>query len=212
MSYDSFGIIIVFFLLLYFSFIDIKYKQITNDELIPILVVVICSVVYKIAIGATFSIFLILFFLCGVVAGVFFYWVGFLGGADLKLIIFLLMVMDPTRSYGITPNWDGIQFMYYFLVCLLTSLLIRCVSNVTILLHAKQIKIISNNRYETISLCIFYKLRNWNTLTSTKLIVLRINTSQINVYLTFRGIICWSSQQLPMVPFIAISLFLTLFT
>lgn len=215
-DYRSFCTICVIILLIYLSIEDFRIQRIENWELMPILVVVIITTGYKlvksdISNGA----YLFIFYIIGTSFSFLLYSTGLFGGADLKIHLILLTIIEPTNSFGITPNLDGIQFFYYLLISIIFSLLFRLVQNFWTMIKTGYWKYRSLHIQEILFLCISCRFLQLKKVTPRELIQLKLGVKEIsfhNSMILELEVYCWSKILTPMYPFITISFILTIFT
>ena len=215
MYYDAtqIGLFLILTNLTYLSFIDIKYREVKNIELLPSLIIGVFTRAGRLlSIGKWIETKRIGLYLIGIALIVFLYIGGFLGGADVKLIFILLLLLDPTTDYGITSNLDCIQFLYYFLVSILLFYIIRFIHNILTVYRTNYQIPPQFSVQELVFLCTIYRLQKISKVTSTQHIVLEINSKNMGFQTSIYGILCWINARTPMVPFIAFSMVLTIFT
>jgi len=203
-------------LLVYLSFEDFKIQRIENWELVPSLLVGIIASLFKIiSSGISTNIQSFVFYIIGTGLGFFLYSSGFFGGADLKILLILLMVIEPTSYYGITSNLDGIQFFYYLLVLILIFLLLRLTKNLWMISKTGYWKYSRLAVPDILFLSISCRFQTINNIECKDIIQLKLGTKEINFYNSISlelGVFCWSNNITPIFPYIAISSILSIFT
>jgi Flp pilus assembly protein protease CpaA len=215
-DYRSFCTICVVILLIYLSLEDLRIQRIDNWELMPILVVGVFITGFKLVNSEmSYGIYSNIYYIIGPSIGFFLYSSGLFGGADLKILLILLMIIEPTNCFGITQNLDGIQFFYYLLISILFSLLIRLVHNIWTIIKTGCWKYRSFHIQEILFLCVSCRFLRLKKATPRDLIQLKLGLKEIsfhNSMILELGVYCWSKIITPMFPFITISFILTIFT
>lgn len=213
---NAFGTILIIVLLVYLSHEDYRTQRIENWELAPCLIIGITLTFYKIiSSGISIQIYSFGFYLIGIGFGIFLYYSGFFGGADLKIMLILFMVLDPTKKYGITPNLDGIQFFFYFLVSVLMFLMGRMMQNFIAISKTKYQNNSALDAREILFLCISCRFGRVKKISLHETILLKIGLKELNLLHSINsdsGVFCWSNKIIPIFPLITISLVLTVFT
>ncbi len=214
-GHNSFCIIVTIVLLVYLSFEDCRIQKIENWELIPSLSVGIIAILLKIISSEKLNgILNVIFYIVGIVLGLFLYLSGFFGGADLKVLLILLMVIEPTSRYGITSNLDGIQFFYYLLILILIFLLTRLTHNFCWLSKLGYWRFNSLRISDVLFLCISCRFQRIIHITCNDVIQLKLGGKEISFYNSNSlemGVFCWSRNLTPVFPFITFSSILSIF-
>ena len=215
-DYRSFCTVCVIVLLAYLSFEDFRIQQIENWELTPILIVVIVLTGYNLVKSEIYNgAYSSLYYIIGSSFGFLLYSSRLFGGADLKILLILLMIIEPTKTFGITPNLDGIQFFYYLLISILFSLLFRLVQNFWTIFKIRYWKHCSLHIQEILFLCISCRFLRLKKVALRDLIQMKLGEKDISFHnstMLDLGVYCWSNKMSPMFPLITLSFLLTIFT
>ncbi|MBN2154958.1 MAG: prepilin peptidase [Candidatus Lokiarchaeota archaeon] len=196
--------------LLHLSLIDVRYNRISNFELIPLFMISIYSLIYRIISQEYKQI--IVFLVIQTIISTYLYVARFIGPADYKIIIALSSILDPTSSYGITSNLDGVQFYYYFILIFLFFCSVRILLNRKNARRSKYLRNPSLNMMEMLFLYCFYQLSKLQNLPSGTVLLLEINSKLISIQNAQKISTCWVRRIIPIVPYIALSLILTIFS
>jgi Flp pilus assembly protein protease CpaA len=203
-------------LLVYFALVDIRIQHLENQQLLPSFIIGIGAIFNKlINFDPVDQILNFLFLFLALTVGFFLYISGFFGGADVKIIVILFMIIDPTKKYGITSSLDGIQFYFFYFSILLLFFLIRLLKNLIISVKIKFIKANNTKFGETLFLYTICNIRNLKRIKLGQEILLTINSAKINFSHSFTqtgAIHCWIRDHIPMIPFLTISTLLMIFT
>jgi Flp pilus assembly protein protease CpaA len=216
MHYDFIPIstVLISVLLVYFSSIDIRTRHLENQHLLPSFIIGISAVFNKL-LNSILIYQGLIFLIISIAIGFVFYLIGFFGGADVKIIVILFMIIDPTKTYGITSNLDGIQFYFYFFTILLLFFLIRLVKNLINSIKFPFIKINDMKLREILYLCLICKLQKLYKVKLNNDILMKIDSARINFMFSFTqngSFYCWTRDHIAMIPFITTSTLLMIFT
>ena len=203
-------------LLLYLSLLDRKSRIVTNYELIPLLITCIVNMINQIgSMEVIFDRYYLIFYILGILTIIALYSAGFFGGADLKAFLIILFVINPTKNYGVTPNADGIQIFYYFLISLLFFFLTRTIRNIFIKRLCNYHPNHALNIREILFLYVCNRLQVFYKIKSIEIIILSINSKKTSIQQSINPpfcLLCWETHRVPMIPFITLSWILTTFT
>jgi Flp pilus assembly protein protease CpaA len=203
--------LLLFSVLFVFSIIDLKKRQIKNSWFKLVFFISILKIFLDFKIIITEFVFFTVFYLYFTLSILILFSLNFIGGADVKIMILVIMMHNPIQTKGISSIYDGYQFVIFFLFSFIVNRTNILLNNIIIGLNSQICSFQRLSLIDKAKLLSVYKIKRIRDIHRYEYIVI---TSAYNRHYLFLSndyfLRCWISKLRALVPLIALSLFLTI--